>query len=191
MYEKISEQTTAYGSNNEESNMIAGKVTEFIGETIMSFSVGKDVIVSPALFWFTADIHQRGKSGTVNGRKKGELFSYGVMPCATPHKYPLTSVLMSCGQIASEFFPNGCPVMISLDKADIEKEDVFKALLKTYFEAGGAHIAVNIADAKILKKAKEYPMEYSDLMVKISGYSAEFVSLDEKIQDAVTERALR
>lgn len=189
LYSEILSIKTSYGSNEEESNNLANEISKFVGETVLGFSLGEDVIISPALFWFTGDIWQRNCSGTINGRKTGELLSYGVMPCATPHKNPLTSVLLSCGRIATEYFPNGCPVMISLDKTDVEKENTFSAMIKAYFEAGGAHLAVNIADAKTLEKAKEYPMEYSDLMVKISGYSAKFISLKEAIQDAIIKRA--
>ena len=53
----------------------------------------------------------------------------------------------------------------------------------------GIHLAVNTIDAKLLEKAKQSPKEYADILVKISGYSAKFTTLNEKIQEAVIERA--
>lgn len=115
--------------------------------------------------------------------------SYGVMPCATPHTSSLTSMLMSCAHIASDRFPNGCPTFVSMSKKDIEREGILPALIKSYFKAGGFHIAINTVNAEILENAQRRPEEYSDVMVKISGYSAQFTKMSEGIQNAVIERA--
>ena len=178
-----------YGSNSEESNLLAKDISEFIGDVIQKYPLGDNIVSLPALFWFTADIWQRDCCGTINGRKKGELLSYGVMPCATPHKDSLTSILNSCANISAKHFVDGCPVMISLNKNDIKQSGVLTSLIKTFFDAGGFHIAVNTVDANLLEKAKINPKEHSDIIVKISGYSTQFTSLNEAIQDAVIERA--
>ena len=189
LYEKILGLENHYGSNCEESNLLARDITEFIGKVIGEYPLGDNIISLPALFWFTADIRMRDYSGTINGRKKGELLSYGVMPSVTPIPEPLTSVLMSCANISSEYFVDGCPAMISLNKKDIEKNNALSSLIKTFFKAGGFHLAVNAIDAKLLKEAKENPSQHNDILVKISGYSTQFTKLDEAMQDAVIERA--
>ena len=63
------------------------------------------------------------------------------------------------------------------------------SLIKTYFKVGGYHIAINTVNEKILKEAKQFPTEHADVMIKISGFSAQFVSLDEGLQVALIERA--
>lgn len=191
LYNKILSLKKHYGSNHAESNQLARNVSEFIGKTVISNVIDDDVISSPALFYFTADIYNRNYQATINGRKKGELLSYGVMPCATPHNDCLTDTLMSCVNVATEYFPNGCPTMISLNKNDIKKTNVFSSVIRTYFEAGGYHLAMNTVDAKLLKDAKINPTEHKDVMVKISGYSTYFTGLDETIQNAVIERAFQ
>lgn len=37
--------------------------------------------------------------------------------------------------------------------------------------------------------ARQNPQEHTDIIVKISGYSTQFTTLNDKIQDAVIERA--
>lgn len=191
LYNKILSLDGAYGTNSKESNELAKEITEFIGLVFRRYPIGENMIVFPALFSFTKDIAERMYMGTVNGRRKGELLSYGVMPCATPHKNTVTSVLLSCANISAKYFPDGCPVMISLNKRDVENTDVFFPLIRSFFEAGGYHIAVNTVDAKVLMEAKQNPAEYTDIIVKISGYSTQFTTLDEGIQDAVIERAVQ
>ncbi len=189
LYNEILSLKTYYGSNSKESNQLAKDITEFIGKVIQNYSLGDNVISSPALFWFTADIWQRDYSGMVNGRKKGELLSYGIMPCATPHESSLTSTLLSCANVCTQYFPDGCPVMISLNKKDIKQDGILPSLINTFFEAGGFHLAVNTLDARLLEEARQNPTEHTDVIVKISGYSTQFTTLSEKIQDAVIERA--
>lgn len=190
LYNKILSLDEHYGSNTPESNSLAKEISEFIGNVFRDNQVDDNVISLPALFCFTADIRQRNCDGTVNGRRKGELLSYGIMPCATPHTDSVTNVLMSCANISAVHFPDGCPVMISLGKKDIMKDGVLSALIKSFFKAGGFHIAVNTVDAKLLEEAKKHPGEHSDIMVKISGYSTQFIPLSEEIQNAVIERAI-
>ena len=47
--------------------------------------------------------------------------------------------------------------MISLNKKDIKQGGVLTFLIKTFFESGGFHLAVNTIDAKLLKQAKQKP----------------------------------
>jgi len=171
LYNAITGLENHYGSNHTESNLLAKDITEVIGRIISKYSLGDHIISSPALFWFTADIWQRDYQGTINGRKKGELLSYGIMPCATPHKVSLTSSLLSCANISAKYFPDGCPVMISLNKKDMEQNNILTPLIKTFFQAGGFHLAVNTIDATVLEQAKENPKDHGNIIVKISGSS--------------------
>ena len=58
-------------------------------------------------------------------------------------------------------------------------------LIRTYFIEGGKHIQFNIVDRKTLVDAQQHPENYSDLLVRIAGYSARFVSLSKAMQDEI------
>ena len=148
LYNKILNLKEHYGTNSDESNHIAKDISEFIGKVITKHPIDNNVVSLPGLFAFTQDIWHRNYNGTINGRKKGELLSYGIMPCATPHNDSLTEILLSCANISTQYFPDGCPVMISLNKKDIENNNALLSLIKTFFEVGGFHIAINTVDAK-------------------------------------------
>ena len=109
------------------------------------------------------------------------------MPPATPHKDSLTSVLASCASVRTEYFPDGCPAMITLGEDDVKGH--LPSLLRSYFAMGGWHLAVNTVSAELLEEAKRNPADHHSLMVKISGYSTNFTGLDENMQNAVIERA--
>ncbi len=62
------------------------------------------------------------------------------------------------------------------------------SLVDTYFAAGGWHIAFHLADSKVLREAQADPDRHKDFMIKISGFSTAFVSLDRAMQNALIER---
>jgi len=62
------------------------------------------------------------------------------------------------------------------------------ALLKGYFGSGGAQIQVNVVNRETLEAARRAPMAYRHLMVRVSGYSAYFTSLDPSLQDEIISR---
>ena len=69
-----------------------------------------------------------------------------------------------------------------------ESFEKFVLLIETYFKAGGLHVQLNHVSREELIAAKAKPEEYKSLRVRVSGFSATFVSLDEHLQDNVIER---
>ena len=61
-------------------------------------------------------------------------------------------------------------------------------MAESFFERGGTYIQFNLLDAKALKDAKLHPEKYRDLVVRVGGYSAFFVTLSPEIQDELISR---
>ena len=59
------------------------------------------------------------------------------------------------------------------------------AMIENYFQRGGFHIKINILDRETLEKAQERPWEYTNLMVRVAGYSAYFVDLPRNVQNEI------
>jgi pyruvate-formate lyase len=62
-------------------------------------------------------------------------------------------------------------------------------LIETYFEKGGLHVQTNIIDRDTLIDAKRHPQKHRELLVRVTGYSAYFVTLSPECQDFIIERA--
>nr|WP_321256582.1 glycyl radical protein [uncultured Pseudodesulfovibrio sp.] len=62
------------------------------------------------------------------------------------------------------------------------------SLIKTYCDFGGSHIQFNCVDSKTLKDAQVNPKEYSDLVVRVAGFSAYFTRLDMGVQNEIIKR---
>jgi len=62
------------------------------------------------------------------------------------------------------------------------------SLIKTYMDLGGYHIQFNCVSSETLKDARLYPEEHRDLVVRVAGFSAFFIHLDEETQDEIIRR---
>lgn len=62
------------------------------------------------------------------------------------------------------------------------------AMIRAYFELGAFHVQFNVLSKKTLLAAQENPEEHQDLLVRVAGYSARFVTLSKEVQDAIIER---
>lgn len=67
--------------------------------------------------------------------------------------------------------------------------DQMRAYVKTYFELGGMQMQLNVVSSAMLRDAMEHPESYRDLLVRISGYNAYFVTLNREMQIELIERA--
>ena len=63
-----------------------------------------------------------------------------------------------------------------------EKRKKLRALIKTYFKKGGQEIQINATSREILLDAMEHPEKYQNLVVRVSGFSAFYVTLETDIQ---------
>jgi formate C-acetyltransferase len=68
--------------------------------------------------------------------------------------------------------------------------DVIEAFIKGHFASGGTLININVLDGEKLKKAHENPELYPDLVVRVTGFTAYFVSLSPKFRQLVVDRFL-
>ena len=50
------------------------------------------------------------------------------------------------------------------------------------------HVQFNVVSADILREARKNPEAFRDLVVRVAGYSAYFVELDESLQEDIIAR---
>lgn len=71
------------------------------------------------------------------------------------------------------------------------KEQLSKllSLIKVYLDMGGHHVQFNVVSADTLRDAQIHPENYRNLVVRVAGFSALFVTLARPVQDEITKRA--
>ncbi|MFC1966777.1 pyruvate formate lyase family protein, partial [Chloroflexota bacterium] len=69
-----------------------------------------------------------------------------------------------------------------------ENREAFVSYLKSFVDLGIHHVQFNIVDNKVLRDAQRHPEKYSDLVVRVAGFSAYFIDLERPVQDQIIER---
>ena len=72
-----------------------------------------------------------------------------------------------------------------MGKAGLKK---FKDYTTAAMNMGLDMLQFNVVDAATLRDAQNHPEKYPNLVVRISGYNANFVEMDKYVQEAVIKR---
>jgi pyruvate formate-lyase/glycerol dehydratase family glycyl radical enzyme len=64
----------------------------------------------------------------------------------------------------------------------------FASLIRSYFDQKGMHVQFNVIDRATLMAAQKDPEAHRDLVVRVAGYSAQFVVLAKEVQDDIISR---
>jgi len=131
---------------------------------------------------------------TPNGRKKGEPVSHGANPNVgfrkdgAPTAQSTGIALVQCG------YGNTAPLQIEFDPLiamDDGAVDRVMAFIEGHFNLGGTLININILDSEKLSEANKNPEKYPDLVVRVTGFTAYFVSLSPEFRQLVVDRFLK
>jgi len=127
---------------------------------------------------------------TADGRKDGEIFNDGtISPIVGTDKKGPTAVLSSVSKVDHSKTCTHClnQKIQPLYLTD-EHKDSFIAYLRSFVDLGIHHIQFNVLDKETLLEAQEKPEEYGDLVVRVAGFAAYYVDLENKLQSQIIER---
>ena len=129
---------------------------------------------------------------TPDGRAAGTALLFGSGQSDGKDCDGATSHLLSVAHMDPTDIMCGDSIMnLSIDEKTVRDEQGFErlvSLIETYFREGGLHVQLNHVSREELLAAKKDPDKYKSLRVRVSGFSAPFVRLDEAIQENVIAR---
>jgi formate C-acetyltransferase len=128
---------------------------------------------------------------TPDGRKSGQPTAEGCSPTQGTDALGPTAALKSVAKLDHALADSGTllnqkynPSMLT----DITGLRKLAMLIKTFFDLKGMHIQFNVVSAETLRKAQKHPDRYTELMVRVAGYSALFTTLDPAVQEDIINR---
>ncbi|MDQ0150546.1 glycyl radical protein [Eubacterium multiforme] len=128
---------------------------------------------------------------TPDGRVAGEPLADGVSPSRGCDVSGPTAACNSVAKLDHFSASNGTlfnqkfhPSALKGDKGLMN----LASIVRSYFDQKGMHVQYNVIDRETLLKAQKNPRDYQDLIVRVAGYSAQFISLDKSIQDDIIKR---
>lgn len=133
-----------------------------------------------------------GTCATPDGRHAFEPLAEGSSPAHNSDKNGPTAVFKSVAKLRTEKITGGSllnqkmtPQMLSTE----ENKQKLQMLIRTFFNRlHGYHVQYNIVSRETLLDAQAHPENYTDLIVRVAGYSAFFNVLSKKSQDDIIAR---
>lgn len=192
LHATVMNKVPRFGSGSDEAVDMANRVTALIHDTykkIKNFR-GGDYTVG---FWSVA---QHVAYGSLSGAlPSGRLAYKPFTPGATPHPSASNSFLDNMRDVAClnpRNMDNNIAFNVKLvPSANDSREktvDTMYSYVKSYFEQGGMQMQFNMVNSQVLRDAMANPKNYRNLLVRISGYNAYFVSLNREMQLELIER---
>ena len=181
-----------YGNDDDRADWFAVDLYDTWYKNCCSFTTVHGACPRPTGISITA--YAPGGSytcATPDGRKKGETLPDGVVsPQQGTDKGGPTVSLKSAMKINQDPF-NAMLLNMKMSPSALKtSEDLDKlaSLVRTYLLNGGKHVQFNVVSNKTLKAAQEKPKEYSDLVVRVAGYSTYYTLLTKTVQDELITR---
>jgi len=132
-------------------------------------------------------------AATPDGRHKGAPLVDGVGACQGADRKGPTALLNSVARLNNiDHWTAGNTCNIKFTATSIRTGEAIgrmRDLAVTFMRLGGQELQINVVDAAILRDAMARPEEYSDLVVRVAGYSAYFTMLSADIQEEIISRA--
>ncbi len=127
---------------------------------------------------------------SAEGRLAETPLSEGISPVQGADRLGPTAVLKSAAKM--DHLRTGGTLLNQKFTPDLLKEDsglvMLTNLVRAYFKMDGHHIQFNVVNAATLKKARQYPDQYRDLIVRVAGYSDYFCDLSPALQNEIITR---
>ena len=181
-----------YGNDLDEVDDIAIELSNHFYEEIHQY---KDVFGAPFLTAFMGISNYipmgRVLGATPDGRKNGEPSSEGVSPYVGTDKSTPLAAMRSTAKVNQEIHSGGTLLNLRLNPelvATKRGQANLGAMVQTLFSLGAFHVQFNCISSDLLRKAQAHPENYKDLLVRVAGYSTQFVNLSKSMQDAIIAR---
>ena len=119
---------------------------------------------------------------TPDGRKAGEFLSNGNSPYNSRDKEGITALIQSMTKMDTSIHAGANQNLKFSQGMFRNHRQQVKALLSTFFALGGQQTNLTVVNQKELEDAMLHPENHENLVVRVGGYSARFVQLDERTQ---------
>ncbi len=181
-----------YGNDDDYVDDIAREIGNFFYQEVHKY---KDINGNHFLsaFMGISNYLPTGKvlGATPDGRKATEPISEGVSPyVGTDTSTPLAA-MRSAAKLNQDIHSGGTLLNLRLNQdlvATKRGQANLGAMIQSYFALGAFHVQFNTVSTETLRKAQAHPEDYKDLLVRVAGYSTQFVNLSKSMRDSIIAR---
>ncbi len=181
-----------YGNDDDYVDNIAKELADYFYKDVTSYNdiYGHHFVTA---FMGISNYLPTGKvlGATPDGRKAKDPINEGVSPYTGTDTSTCLAALRSSAKLSHDIHSGGTLLNLRLNHdlvATKRGRTNLGAMLQSYFALGAFHVQFNTISNEVLKDAQAHPENYKDLLVRVAGYSTQFVNLSKSMQDSIMAR---
>ena len=191
MRRKLVFNSPKYGNDDDNADEFISKIFDIFYDSINGRPTARGGKFRINLLPTTSHVYFGSVIGAMpDGRKAGVPLSEGISPVQGSDKNGPTAVLKSASKI-DHLRTGGTLLNQRFSPSFFDDENSITkltSLIRGYFRLDGHHIQFNVVDSETLRDAQKYPEKYTDLIVRVAGYSDYFNDLGEDLQNEIIKR---
>lgn len=188
---KLIYETPKYGNDDDYADQFAVKVFNMFYNAVTGIRTYRGGQFRINMLPTTSHIYFGSVIGAMpDGRKAFQPLSEGISPVQGADKMGPTAVLKSASKI-DHIETGGTLLNQKFSPSFFNDSNSIKKLnhlIRSYFRLDGHHIQFNVVSADTLREAQKHPEKYTDLIVRVAGYSDYFNDLGESLQNEIIKR---
>lgn len=188
----ILESTPCFGNDVDEVDMVARKCAQIYCFEVEKYTNPRGGQFQAGVYPVSANVlFGKDVAALPDGRLAKKPLADGVSPRAGKDNNGPTAAANSVAKLDHFVASNGTlynqkflPSALAGDQGLLN----FASLVRSYFDHKGMHVQFNVIDKATLVEAQKHPEQHRDLVVRVAGYSAQFVVLAKEVQDDIISR---
>ncbi len=181
-----------YGNDVDEVDLLAREIVQFCNDEVAQYKNIFGGQAQAGIIAVTAGIPFGKVVGALpSGRKAGEPLADNASPYPGNDKKGPTATLRSVAKLDAAKLRNGTLLNMRLNPDSVSSPEGLNkmaGLIRGLCDIGCWHVQFNVVDTAVLKDAQKNPEKYSDLLVRVAGYSAYFTQLNKEVQEEIIQR---
>jgi formate C-acetyltransferase len=180
-----------FGNDDNYVDTLAVEVADHFIQEVLKYQNSRGGRFYPGIFTFHHVTRGKSIKASPDGRREGEAVATHISPAVGTDLSGPTAVVNSALKICRLKPPEGAALGVRFHPSAVQGEvgtKNFTSFIKTFMDQGGIEIQFNIVDSETLKDAQTHPEQYKDLIVRVWGFSAYFVTLTKDYQDDIIDR---
>jgi formate C-acetyltransferase len=180
-----------YGNDDDFVDKYAVWFTSYLSDCFDKYKTRDGGGIYTAMAANISNIYAgKGLGASPDGRYAGQPLSDAASPTYGKDVNGITSTLLSVSK--PDYSRCACGTVINQKLSpsvfeDGNREKLLQAV-RVYFARGGQELQINATSPEVLRDAMEHPENYRNLVVRVSGFSANYIYLAREVQEDILAR---
>ena len=181
-------KTPKYGNDDEAADRHVNDVFESFFDAVDGRRSPRGATYRVEMLPTTCHVYFGSKVNALpDGRRAGKPLSEGISPVQGADRKGPTAVIKSASRF-DQIRTGGTLLNQKFSPAFFKDDEAIRKighLVRAYFRLDGHHIQFNVINASTLREAQANPEKFSNLIVRVAGYSDYFNDLTPELQEEI------